>query len=319
MSKEVKKPAREVQKNSLDFYVYDQIKNGLSPQQISEKLGFSKQKIDYYITKLKALELVRKVSYGIWEVTVMLTKEQFNKEVQIKKSKVFSLGARAKPKTNLHALQIKFPIISGKIEDNDWDVKEKLKNWTPKYTKLDELGGLRVKNNNNKSITVWAESRNIGDVMEAHNLAYKMRDVIYYYFKSKHNVIVDHYNCQVKNLDVATEDENAESMRGKAEKFTLDLNKDAEKIFPKDQIRAKAWIDGTPYNFSAETNDLEWKREYLNMPFNIRDIVYGFSLIHGYNESLKEYNENVKLHMKVQEEQLKTQKMLQELVERLGK
>ena len=42
----------EVQKKSLDFYVYDLIKKGYSPSQIVDPNSMSKQKVDYYIGKL---------------------------------------------------------------------------------------------------------------------------------------------------------------------------------------------------------------------------------------------------------------------------
>lgn len=271
---------------------------GLSPSQFVGKQNLSKQKIDYYISKLKALKLVSKVSYGIWKITKELSEEQFKKEVRKKKSKLFSLGTSERPITNLHALQINFKILSGRIKDKDWETKEKLKNWIPKYTKLKELGGLRVKNNNNKSLTIWAEQRNIKDLNEVHNLAYQIRTYIYNYFKLKHNVILDHLNAEVKNLDLATEDKNAESMRGKGEKYTLDLGKQAQKIFKNDNFSAKAWIDGSPFNFTAETNDLKWKDQYLKMPFNIAFLMSTLP-------ALEEYNRNLKLHIDVQQQQLK--------------
>ncbi|GAH91452.1 unnamed protein product, partial [marine sediment metagenome] len=52
-------------------------------------------------------------------------------------------------------------------------------------------------------------------------------------------------NCQTKNLNLATQDKEAEEMISKGERFELDLNKIAEKIFKKDRIKGKAWIDGS--------------------------------------------------------------------------
>ena len=65
----------------------------------------------------------------------------------------------------------------------------------------------------------------------------------------------------------------------KGEKFELDLKKYAEKILPKDEIAAKAWIDGSPFKFTAETNDKEWKRAYLSMPFNIQNSLHSLNYI----------------------------------------
>ena len=315
MSTSPKNYREEVQKKDLDFYIYDLILKSYSPSQIVCNSNLSKQKVDYYIGKLKALGLVKKVSYGVWEVLKELSYNDFQnlKKVQkSKKSKSFCIGTSHKNLSNLHALQLKIPILSGKINDNDWKIKEKLNNWIPKYTELKELGGLQIKNNNNKSISVWAKEREIKNLDEVNKLVRAMLLYLNAYFKQKYNVSLDIINAEVKNLDIATEDKDAESMRGKGEKFLLDLNKKCEKILDNDNRNAKAWIDGSPFNFSAETNDLDWKREYLNMPFNIRHLIYSLP-------ALEEYNKNLKLHIKVQEEQLKTQKEIQNLLKKLQK
>jgi len=308
--KEVQKTSREVQKKSLDFYVYEKIKNGYSPSQIVEKSNLSKQKVDYYISKLKRLDLIKKISYGVWEAKKELNQKQLKEVQKIKKSKLFSIGATNTNETHLHALQIKIPILKGTINDKNWEIKERLNNWIPKYTTLKELGGLEIKNNNNKSITVWAKPRFIKNVDDIHKLTHAILLYLGSYFKVKDNVDLDTINAEVKNLDTATEDKNAESMRGNGEKFKLNLNKKCEKILPKDNRDGKAWIDGSPFKFSAETNDTDWKREYLNMPFNIKHLLYSLP-------ALDEYNKNLKLHIKVQEEQLKTQKEIQQLLKKL--
>jgi hypothetical protein len=160
-------------------------------------------------------------------------------------------------------------------------------------------------------LTIWAKNREISNVDEVHTLT---RKIIWYmgtYFKKKHQVDLDLINAKVNNLDLATQDKNSESMRGKGEKFTLDLNKSCEKILVNDKDKpAKAWIDGTPYKFSAETNDLEWKREYLSMPLKVASMSENLHL-------MAEYNENLKLHLEVQKEQLKTQKETREIFNEL--
>lgn len=313
------KTKKEVQDlNPLYFSCYIGIKKGFSPSQIGKKYKLQKQKIQYYMTRLKGIGVIKKMFYGVWEVSRNITEVQLGELIikkyntKKKKYKTSSIGTRGKPKSNLHALHIKFPILEGKIKDDDWEIKEVLKNWIPKYTSMDHFGGLRLKNNNNKSLSVFVKSRDVDNVDQVHVLANQLREYMFSFFKNKHGVILDKLNCQVKNLDIATEDKNAESMRGKGERFQIDLNKKAEKIFDKDDREGKAWIDGTPYNFSAESNDLDWKREYLNMPFSIRNLAHSLPI-------LAEYNENIKLHMGVQREQLKTQKQIQKLLSKLNK
>lgn len=244
-------------KEDLNLLVYNKIQSGKRPSEIAKELNIKKSSLQYYIDYLKDNGFIAKVGYGTWEVR--------------KKYEDSSLGT-TKPITNLHALQISFPILSGKVNDSDWDIKEKLNHWLPKYTSLKALGGLTIKNNNNKSITVWAKSRDIKTLDEIDNLSYQIRDYIPLYFQSKHNVELDKYNCQVKNLDIATEDKHSEGMRKKGEKFVLKFDKEASKIFPKDNMQSKALIDGSPFKFSAETNDKDWKKAYLNMPFNIEEV-----------------------------------------------
>jgi len=139
-----------------------------------------------------------------------------------------SLGTRpSKPEINLHALQINFPIREGKIISSDWEIREKLNHWLPKYKNLSILSGLTIKNNNNKSISVFAHARNITDLNEVDNLVFKIRLFITEYFM-KEEIYFDWDNIRVKNLNLATEDKPAESMIRKGEKFELNLKKKSE-------------------------------------------------------------------------------------------
>lgn len=287
MKKDVKK---DVKKEEFYLYVLHQIQSGKKPIDISKSLNISRQKLNYYIKQLKQKGFLEKKGYGTWAL---------KKDV-----KKFSLGT-TRPITNLHALQIRFPILKGKIADSDWKIKEKLKNWLPKYKNLDILEGLTIKNNNNKSITIWAKSRNLSSLNEVNVLSYKIMSFAHQYFMNKYNVILDVFNCETKNLDLGTEDKHSKSMLRKGEKFTLNLNKKSEKIFPKDNIDAKAWIDGTPFDFTAETNDLEWKRAYLSMPLMMQDIF----------KSVYYIAKNYESHVKIVE---KASKVMGKLDRKLG-
>lgn len=313
------KSNNKTSKSKIDFYwaIYHKIMMGGQISEICKEYNVKKQNLTFYINKLKHLKIIDRVdsknTYLGFKVLVKLSRDQLFQEVKVKSKKgksKRSLGT-SRGESNLHALQLNIPILSGRIDDSDWQIKERLKNWIPKYTTLKELGGMRLKNNNNMSLTVWAKSRNIKNVDEIHSLTVSILFYLGSYFKNKHNVSLDIINSKVKNLDIATEDKNAESMRGKGEKFLLKLNKECEKILPNDDKReAKAWIDGSPFKFSAETNDIDWKREYLNMPFNIKHLIYSLP-------ALEEYNENLKLHMEVQREQLETQRRIQEFLRQL--
>jgi hypothetical protein len=306
------KSKKRVKKDVLYSYISLQIQEGKYPSEIARTLKTSKQCLNYYIQQLKKEGILIKEQQQKWQISKRVKKTSLG----TRKSKNFVLSTTEKGKTptedliatNLHALQIKFPILEGTIKDQDWQVKEKLNNWLPKYKHFDTLGGLLIKNNNNKSLTVWADPRDIKDksLKEVDNLAFMIRAYLYDYFRFKHNVQLDVFNCEVKNLDLATEDKNAETMQKKGEKFKLDFNKQAEKIFPKDNLASSAWIDGSPFNFTAETNDKDWKREYLKMPFVARDTAIAVNYI----------AQNYASHVKIVE---KVNLMFEKILEKLNK
>ncbi len=251
----VKKVSRDVKTSNFTQAVFNRLKQGKYPSQIAKEIGVSRFKLKYYTNILKKQGAITNLGKKKWRINV----------------ETLSLGTR--PTTNLHALQIYIPILSGKINDFDWEVKEKLNNWTPKYKKLDILGGLTIKNNNNKSISLFAHTRDIKDLKEIDNLTINIVNWAYNLFRKSFNVILDIMAAEVKVLHIATEDKESEDMLKKGERFELDLNKKAEKILPKDKMDAKAWLDGSPFKFTAETNDKEWKRAYLDMPFGMQNSV----------------------------------------------
>lgn len=168
------------------------------------------------------------------------------------------------------------------------------------------MGGLTLKNNNNKSLTVFIQSRNITELQEVDDLAFRARVFIYEYFRRK-GVKLDIYECQTKNVNIATEDRECRDKLKKGEKFELDLDKPAEKIFPADDFPAKAWLDGSPFDFTAETNDKDWKREYLSMPFRVRDF---FRLLNLSQENIAVFAEHLKSHSEMV---IQTKTMLQKI------
>lgn len=315
----MKESQRSKKRSKIFTSLYAELKKGKSPAQICEDLNFSKQKLNYYLSFLKEKGIIEKKGYGVWEISKKITEDQLKKQVKKRSKKFSSLGLIDKPRTNLHALQISFPILEGKILDKDWEIKNKLNNWIPKYKGLKTLGGLTIRNNNNKSLTVWAKARDIKTLEEIDNLAFKIRSFVFDYFKKKQEVILDVFNCETKNLDIATEDKVAEGMRRKGEKFLVKFDKKAEKIFEKDKLQSKAIIDGSPFRFSAETNDKEWKRAYLTMPFSIQSLNQSMFLLQDYNRNLKLHKQVQEENLKLNKENLKTQKEMQELLKQISK
>lgn len=63
--KEVKK---EVQSRGFYLTLFERLKQGKTPIEISKEFNISKQNLNYYIRKLKQKGLVEKKGYGVWEV-----------------------------------------------------------------------------------------------------------------------------------------------------------------------------------------------------------------------------------------------------------
>ncbi len=57
-------------KTSKNFYllVFQHLKQGIRPSKICEKLGITKQRLNYYLATLKRDGFVKKIGYGVWEI-----------------------------------------------------------------------------------------------------------------------------------------------------------------------------------------------------------------------------------------------------------
>jgi hypothetical protein len=69
----MKKGKKEVQNQpggtNLYLYVFSLLKSGLRPSEICKKLDLKKSSLQYYLTTLKDRELIKKIGYGVWEIT----------------------------------------------------------------------------------------------------------------------------------------------------------------------------------------------------------------------------------------------------------
>jgi len=66
---EVKKEVKEVQNSSLLNIVFISIKAGKTTKQICSDLHISKQKLQYYLDKLKSQNKIQKLGYGVWQTS----------------------------------------------------------------------------------------------------------------------------------------------------------------------------------------------------------------------------------------------------------
>lgn len=270
-------------KRSKNLYltIYQLIRAGDYPNKIAKDLDISKQKVKYYTDFLQEREIIRKLSktnpYAGWEVIKDLTEKELLKEVKKRSKKISSLGVRERdlPLTDVHAFNIRFPILSGELKDKDWEIKNKLNNWLPKYKKFDNFKGLTIRNNNNKSITVMLKARKIDlikDPYAVEKLGIRIKAYMHEYFKSKHEVSLDVFEAETKNIHLETQDnDKLDGVLKKGEVFEVDLGKKAAKIFHKDNRDAKAWADNSPDPNMIATNDTDYKRDLLFMPVRTKE------------------------------------------------
>jgi hypothetical protein len=59
---------KEVQSKGFYLTLFERLKQGLTPMEISKEFNISKQNLNYYIRQLKNKGLIEKKGYGVWEV-----------------------------------------------------------------------------------------------------------------------------------------------------------------------------------------------------------------------------------------------------------
>lgn len=118
------------QDHNLYFTIYHYLKEGKNPSQVCSKLGIKKQKLNYYIAKLKQGKFIKKIGYGTWEILKKLEVQQVQITPQVtpnmEDSKVCtSLDADT---TRGHAFMFVLKIPNG------------LRNWERRREYLDKCG-----------------------------------------------------------------------------------------------------------------------------------------------------------------------------------
>lgn len=139
VKKEVKKIlSQEVKKTFLLNHIISEIENGKCPSQIAKQLKISKQKMSYYVGKLKKQGIIKKIGYGVWQVN------QLNKEVKNHTSS----------NINKEVKNIRGHGLQWKVKHNyNWD------NIIKNPLKIHKTTGVKILKINNKK--VWFGKKNI--------------------------------------------------------------------------------------------------------------------------------------------------------------
>ena len=127
--KEVKSdPQLNPQSKSFYLSIVQQISQGINPSQICLNLKVSKQNLQYYLTKLKNAGVIRKLSYGTWEIA--------DAYLSVKKTSKNTLRVAI---DNPHQLNLYFftqDAIRGHAFTFTLKIPEHLRNWTNENREL---------------------------------------------------------------------------------------------------------------------------------------------------------------------------------------
>jgi len=260
---------KELNKKNVYLYCINAFKKFKGTGWICSRLRMSIQALNRYLKNLKKLGIIEKKGYATWQITHKFQK-QTNKKIlnfidEKKRTKHnFSVGMK-KTRTNLHALTIQIPIISGKINlKKDGGYETKLKNWNRQFKRMQNLG-VTLANNNNKSLSIYVWSRDIFDPVVIPKICFVAVQSVYQMCKEE-GIILDAFGWEVKALHINIRQKDMDDILNKKLKVEVVLSRNAKKITERDMTRkAKAWVDNSPFS-GLETDDLGYYENYILMP-----------------------------------------------------
>lgn len=288
-------------KKSFYFTIVSLINQGLAPSQICLKLNLSKQTVNYYISRLKNDDLIKKIGYGVWEINQPQYRDYIrrSKNSTLGRKEIFTSFFTSQDfRSNIHALEILIPIGSGSLDlvkDFEGYLQEGLKGWTPEYKRVLSPLGFTLRNNNNKSVSVFLWSREIPRNFDITGLVTGLVAYVYDLLKKK-DVILNIFEAKLKTLHLSVSNKDLDRVFNKGERFEVLLGRACDKVLPKDEEReAKAWVDSSPY-LGVETNDIRYKNNLVLMPERVE------SLTNDLKPVLADLTVQIKTHLIVMNE-----------------
>lgn len=213
-------------------------------------------------------------------------------------------------KTRVHALAIKYPLLEDNFTGEWHKVVSSFKNSLKKYMFIPEAKVTIEKTS--KSIILHIHKKTIDprELLSGYYEWLRIVEKIAYFHLLKKGIKFDVFSPKVIRQHIAT---NAEEFEEKAGKGTIEvaLGRKAKSYFPS-SMDAKAWLDRSNGLLEIESNDLTYKEKLALLPeFAFETNNHVFALLGNfdtYNESLKEYSKNIKMHMSVMKNMNKTLK-----------
>ena len=156
-------------------------------------------------------------------------------------------------------------------------------------------------------------SRDVDKPEDIESLALRAAVYAAHYLK-KNGVLVDLFQVEKKNIDIAIKDTLLKTIIPEKNKITIGLGRPAKPFFESDNSdEAIAMYDSSPFS-AVETNDITYAERYLRTPEMVT-IIW---------ETLEKHANNIELHLDVlskqnqaQEQMKETMKMIQKAVEEL--
>ena len=172
MKREVQKSTGGVKRSSsLNLSIFNHIKEGKRPSQICKILDLKKTTLQYYLSSLKQSKLIKKIGYGVWEITGKFDQKKFKKIIRVTPNNWGSKFELLLPdKVRGHAFQFKLLIPENL---RNWDRRVEIlenKNFEFKYLKHLFGGGqsLNIKGRKvhltNNSVIIYERESYIADL-----------------------------------------------------------------------------------------------------------------------------------------------------------
>lgn len=202
----------------------------------------------------------------------------------------------------LHRLNIKFPIL----QDNPnvkFDKEYELNNWIQKFVRLSFPISVTIKKTPKSVIAMFHqfETDRRTALTDFFNHVFRGAYYVYYYMMKKHNVIIDMGHVEMLDQHIANQRPDLQGKLDKRKTYTLDLGRKSKSFFETD-LNAKAWIDRSRGLPEIETNDMFYEEKLLTMPETLHD------LNNELKPTISALTQQIKLHLEVQKETLKTLK-----------
>lgn len=297
--------------------ILEEIKSGSSPAKICKKYKIPKQTLDYSVSKLKKLGCIEKKGYGVWD---------YIKEVPIVLEDTRKGNSDFKKQIRGHAFiwKIKFynPIL--------WE--QKLKKSKIKYSLICRNKVFRILFQNRKiwltkdGMIIYEPIDFMGDSsfqvkgMAVHNMDKIIKNILKKLRipvqKYKFTTSREHYGI-VRNELARQYNERKEKMQIKSEDGTVWLWID-DSLSLGELETAEPVVNRQLQQFWNDHKRTGFQMTATKIQENFTKVENEIVNLNGVFPAMEEYNINLKLHIKVQQEQLKTQKATQELLKKIG-